>query len=101
MRTEDPSASAGDYVIASADGGRSWTRPTRIAPPLTLGFTRLAPTGVDSCMVVSQRLVIPGESEERVRAAWAESSAPGMKGWDEWSRRSRRVLEARWVTVRR
>jgi len=98
---EDPSSAAGDYVMASADGGRTWTRPRRIADPLTLGFTRLAPSGPDSCVVVSQRLAIPSATQEAVLAAWRTSSAPGMAGWEEWCRRSRRQLEVRWIRVRR
>src|SRR5439155_4765237 len=58
---EDPSAAAGDYVMFSLDKGHSWTKPKRIATPLTLGFTRLAPNGPNSFLVISQRLTIPGE----------------------------------------
>jgi hypothetical protein len=100
VEIEDPSREAGDYVMFSLDKGQSWTRPRRIAAPLTLGFTRLAAIGQDSFLVISQRLVIPGESDAAVMRAWQENSAPGMPGFEEWSRRSRRILEARMIRLR-
>ena len=42
---EDPSSAAGDYVMFSMNKGQTWTKPVRIAEPLTVGYTQLAATG--------------------------------------------------------
>ena len=91
---EDPSAAAGDYVMFSLDKGHSRTKPRQIAHALTVGYTRLVPTGPDSCLVMSQRLIIPGESESNILRQWEQD-------WPEWSKRSKRVFEARTITIRR
>jgi hypothetical protein len=96
----DVSTAAGDYVMFSLDKGHTWSKPRRIAEPLTLGFTRAASVERDSFVVISQRLVIPGETPDAVLRRWQQNSAPGLPGWDEWGKRSRRVLEARRITVR-
>ena len=90
----DPSAAAGDYVMFSVDKGRTWTKPRQIARPLTRGYTALAPLGPDSCLVVSRRVVIPGESEASVARKWGEE-------WARWSEKSEVALEARRITVGR
>jgi hypothetical protein len=90
----DPSGDAGDYVMFSRDRGRSWTKPRQIAQPLTRGYTALAPAGPDACLVISRRVVIPGESAASVARKWAED-------WPRWSGRSKIVFEARRITVAR
>lgn len=89
----DPSAAAGDYVMFSRDKGHTWTKPRRIALPITIGYTWLAPSGTDSCVVFSQRIVIPGESESSVASKY-------MTDWARWRSKARRVLEARLITVK-
>jgi hypothetical protein len=91
---DDPSAAAGDYVMFSVDGGRTWTKPRRIALPLTVGYTWLAPAGPDSLLVLSQRITMPGESEATVARRWEHD-------WAEWGDRARRILEGRLIVVRR
>lgn len=88
---EDPSAAAGDYVMFSLDNGHTWNKPRRIARPITVGYTWLAPSGADSCVVFSQRIVLPGESEASLAYKWE-------KEWD--FEKARRVLEARRITVK-
>jgi hypothetical protein len=78
----------------SADKGRTWTKPKQVARPLTRGYTALAPNGPDSCLLVSRRVVIPGESEATVARRWAED-------WPRWAEKSRIALEARPITVAR
>ena len=51
---EDPSAAAGDYVMVSVDKGHTWSRPVKVADPLTVGYTLLAPTGPDTCLLLSR-----------------------------------------------
>ena len=88
---EDPSGDAGDYVMVSLDKGHTWSEPQKLAEPLTTGYTLLAKTGPDSCVVLTRRVVLPGESREGVLDKWAHD-------WD-WKNRSRRVLEARRIMV--
>ena len=90
---EDPSLAAGDYVMFSMNKGQTWTKPVRIAAPLTVGYTRLAATGTNSCLVLSQRLIIPGESTASILQKWE-------RDWDSVAKSARRVFEARTVTVR-
>jgi hypothetical protein len=89
---DDPSSAAGDYVMFSVDKGRTWTQPIRIAEPLTSGYTRLAPTGTDSCLVLSQRWMIPGESNASV--------VEKRKHDPKWATNAKRILEARQIVVR-
>ncbi|MBM3801774.1 MAG: exo-alpha-sialidase [Acidimicrobiia bacterium] len=91
---DDPSAAAGDYVMASADKGRSWTKPKRIAAPLTVGYTYLAPNGQDSCLILTQKIFIPGEPEASVLEKW-------KLDWIRWRDLAKRILEARQITIRR
>jgi len=90
---EDPSSAAGDYVMFSMNKGQTWTKPVRIAAPLTVGYTRLAATGTNSCLVLSQRFIIPGESAASILQKWE-------RDWDSVAKSARRVFEARTVTVR-
>ena len=90
---EDPSAAAGDYVMVSLDKGHTWSKPRRIATPLTIGYTLLAATGRDSCFALSRRIVIPGESQASVAKKWE-------KEWQKWQGRAREVIEGRHITVR-
>ena len=63
----DPSAAAGDYVMFSPDKGYTWSQPRKIAEPLTQGYTQIAATGPDSCVVLSYRFVLQGKSLETLR----------------------------------
>ena len=90
---EDPSAAAGDYVMVSLDKGHTWNQPRGIATPLTIGYTLLAATGRDSCLVLSRRIVIPGESQASVANKWE-------KEWQKWQDKARAVIEVRHITVR-
>lgn len=89
---EDPSAAAGDYVMVSHNKGRTWSKPQRIAEPLTVGYTLLAATGPASCLVISRRIQIPGESQESVAQKWHHE-------WPEWQDKSQPALEARQIQV--
>ncbi len=89
---EDPSAEAGDYVMVSYDKGQTWSQRRRIADPLTIGYTLLAATGPDSCLVISRRIQIPGESAESVAQKWRDE-------WPEWQDKSHVILEARQIRV--
>ena len=89
---EDPSAEAGDYVMVSYDKGKTWSQPRRIAEPLTVGYTFLADTGPDSCLVLSRRITIPGESRESVAQKWKDS-------WPEWKDKAQVRFEARQIRV--
>ncbi len=89
---DDPSAEAGDYVMVSYDKGKTWSERRRIADPLTIGYTLLAPTGPDSCLVISRRIQIPGESAESVAQKWRDE-------WPKWQDKSHVTLEARQIRV--
>jgi hypothetical protein len=91
---KDPSAAAGDYVMVSVDKGRTWSRPAKIAEPLTVGYTLLAPTGPNTCLVLSRRIVIEGQSRADVIQKW-------RKEWHDWVDKSGAVIEAREITVTR
>jgi hypothetical protein len=91
---EDPSAAAGDYVMVSVDKGQTWSRATKIAEPLTVGYTLLAPTGPDTCLVLSRRIVIDGKSRVEVIQKWRDQ-------WHDWVDKSGAVIEAREITVTR
>lgn len=67
---EDPSAAAGDYVMFSPDKGYTWSEPRKIAEPLTQGYTQIAATGPDSCVVLSYRFVLPGKSTAETLRIW-------------------------------
>ena len=67
---EDPSAAAGDYVMFSPDQGHTWSEPRKIADPLTQGYTQIAATGPDSCLVLSYRFVLPGKSPGEILHIW-------------------------------
>ena len=89
---EDPSAEAGDYVMVSYDKGKTWSQRCCIADPLAIGYTLLAATGPDSCLVISRRIQIPGESAESVAQKWRDE-------WPEWNDKSHVALEARQIRV--
>ena len=91
---EDPSAAAGDYVMASFDKGHTWSRPTKVADPLTVGYTLLAATGSDTCLLLSRRIVIEGLSREEVLQKWESE-------WHDWVDKSGAVIEAREIRVTR
>lgn len=92
---ENPSAAAGDYVMFSLDQGHTWSKPRKIAEPLTSGYTQLAAAGPDSCLVLSKRIVIPGESDASVARKWEHEWTTG------WSGKSKRVVEGRLIRIRR
>ena len=91
---EDPSAAAGDYVMASFDKGHTWSRPTKVADPLTVGYTLLAATGPDTCLLLSRRIVIEGLSRAEVLQKWESE-------WHDWADKSGAVIEAREIRVTR
>ncbi len=91
---EDPSGAAGDYVMASFDKGHTWSRPTKIADPLTAGYTLLVATGPDTCLVLSRRIVIEGQSRAGVLQKWESE-------WHDWVDKSGAVIEAREIRVAR
>ena len=91
---EDPSAAAGDYVMASFDKGHTWSRPTKVADPLTVGYTLLAATGSDTCLLLSRRIVIEGLSRAEVLQKWESE-------WHDWADKSGAVIEARQIRVTR
>ena len=71
---DDPSAAAGDYVMFSPDKGYTWSQPQKIAEPLTQGYTRIAATGPDACVVLSYRFVLPGKSPGETLRIWEHDS---------------------------
>ena len=91
---EDPSAAAGDYVMASFDKGHTWSRPTKVADPLTVGYTLLAATGSNTCLLLSRRIVIEGLSRAEVLQKWESE-------WHDWADKSGAVIEARQIRVTR
>ena len=90
---EDPSASAGDYVMFSPDKGYTWSRPRKIAEPLTQGYTQIAATGPDSCVVLSYRFVLPGKSLGETLRIWENDSEHFLGDM-------KTLYEARRITVR-
>ena len=90
---EDPSAAAGDYVMFSPDKGHTWSRPRKIAEPLTQGYTQIASTGPDSCVVLSYRFVLPGKSHGETLRIWENDS-------EHFLRDMKTLYEARRITVR-
>jgi hypothetical protein len=91
---QDPSAEAGDYFMISNDKGKTWSKPVKIAEPLTVGYTRVAPTGPRSFLAVTQRITIPGESNEAVLRIWRDE-------WAQHADKSKRMFVAREVTLER
>ena len=89
----DPSAAAGDYVMFSPDKGYSWSQPRKIAEPLTQGYTQIAATGSDSCVVLSYRFVLPGKSLGETLRIWENDS-------EHFLRDMKTLYEARRITVR-
>ena len=90
---EDPSAAAGDYVMFSPDKGHTWSEPRKIAEPLTQGYTQVAATGPDSCVVLSYRFVLPGKSLGETLRIWENDS-------EHFLRDMKTLYEARRITVR-
>ena len=90
---EDPSAAAGDYVMFSPDKGYTWSRPRKIAEPLTQGYTQIAATGPASCVVLSYRFVLPGKSLGETLRIWENDS-------EHFLRDMKTLYEARRITVR-
>lgn len=90
---EDPSAAAGDYVMFSPDRGHTWSEPRKIAEPLTQGYTQIAATGPDSCLVLSYRYVLPGRSPAQILHIWQHESQTFLQDM-------RTLYEARRITVR-
>lgn len=90
---EDPSEAAGDYVMFSPDKGYTWTQPRKIAEPLTQGYTQIAATGPDSCVVLSYRFVLPGKSLGETLRSWENDS-------EHFLRDMKTLYEARRITVR-
>ncbi len=89
---ENPSEAAGDYVMVSLDKGKTWSEPRKIAEPLTSGYTLLAATGPDTVLVISARLTLPGQSQERHLEIWERE-------WPQWSDKSVVVRIARKIRV--
>lgn len=89
---ENPSEAAGDYVMVSLDKGKTWSEPRKIAEPLTSGYTLLAATGPDTVLVISARLTLPGQSQERHLEIWERE-------WPRWSDKSVVVRVARKIRV--
>jgi len=89
---ENPSEAAGDYVMVSLDKGKTWSEPRKFAEPLTSGYTLLAATGPDTVLVMSARLTIPGQSQERHLEIWERE-------WPQWSDKSVVVRVARKIRV--
>ena len=89
---ENPSEAAGDYVMVSLDKGKTWSEPRKFAEPLTSGYTLLAATGPNTVLVMSARLTIPGQSQERHLEIWERE-------WPEWSDKSVVVRIARKIRV--
>lgn len=76
---EDPSAAAGDYVMFSPDKGYTWSEPRKIAEPLTQGYTQIAATGPDSCLVLSYRFVLPGKPPREILRIWEHDGKDFLK----------------------
>lgn len=91
---EDPSAAAGDYVIFSPDRGHTWSEPRKIAEPLTQGYTQLAPSGPDSCLVLSYRFVLPGKTPSAIAHIWEREGKDFLA-------QMKTIYEARRITVKR
>ena len=91
---EDPVAAAGDYVMFSPDKGHTWSEPRKIAEPLTQGYTQVAPTGPDSCLVLSYRFVLPGKSPSSIAYIWEREGKDFLE-------QMRTIYEARRITVTR
>ena len=89
---ENPSEAAGDYVMVSLDKGKTWSEPRKIAEPLTSGYTLLAASGPDTVLVMSARLTLPGQSQERHLEIWERE-------WPQWSDKSVVVRVARKIRV--
>ena len=89
---DDPSAMAGDYVMVSLDKGETWSQPQRITDSLTIGYTLLAATGPDNCLVISRKISIPGESPESVADKWRNE-------WPKWTDKAQTLLRARQIRV--
>lgn len=89
---ENPSEAAGDYVMVSLDKGKTWSEPRKLAEPLTSGYTLLAATGPDTVLVVSARLTLPGQSQERHLEIWERE-------WPRWSDKSVVVRVARKIRI--
>ena len=79
--------------MISRDKGNTWSQPTKIAEPLTVGYTLLAVTGVDSVLVLSRRIVIEGQSRKDVLQKWESEWEKG------WNKKSGVVIEAREIIV--
>jgi hypothetical protein len=90
---EDPSAAAGDYVMFSPDKGHTWSQPQKIAEPLTQGYTQIAATDPDSCVVLSYRFVLPGKSQGETLRVWEQDSK-------DFLRDMKTLYEARRIVVR-
>ncbi len=90
---EDPSEAAGDYVMFSPDKGYTWSRPRKIAEPLTQGYTQIAATGPNSCVVLSYRFVLPGKSLGETLRLWEHDS-------EHFLRDMKTLYEARRINVR-
>ena len=90
---DNPSNAAGDYVMVSLDKGETWSKPWKIADPLTSGYTLLAPSGPDHFLVISRRLTLPEETTENLYQKWETD-------WPESSKRAVLLLEARHIRVR-
>jgi hypothetical protein len=91
---EDPSAAAGDYVMVSPDRGHTWSEPRKIAEPLTQGYTQLAATGPDSCLVLSYRFVLPGKAPGYIARVWEREGKDFLA-------EMKTLYEARRITIRR
>jgi len=90
---EDPSAAAGDYVMFSPDKGYTWSQPQKIAEPLTQGYTQIATTGSNSCVVLSYRFVLPGKSRGETLRIWEHDGK-------DFLRDMKTLYEARRIVVR-
>ncbi len=90
---QDPSAAAGDYVMFSPDKGHTWSQPHKIAEPLTQGYTQIAATDTESCVVLSYRFVLPGKSRQQTLRIWEHDSEDFLKDM-------KTLYEARRITVR-
>ena len=90
---EDPSAAAGDYVIFSPDKGHTWSQPHKIAEPLTQGYTQIAATDPESCVVLSYRFVLPGKSLRETLRIWEHDS-------EDFLQAMKTLYEARRIVVR-
>ena len=59
---------AGDYVMFSTDGGRTWTHHTLMATRPTAGYVSVAPVGPDSFIVLSHGVgAFPGVKDSPYR----------------------------------